>query len=75
MPTVELLNFRQINHAVTHLIVVAILPRAIIAVAHTVAAIQVANVFLALLGMHSSPVAFTVGAIGIFGVVLLNDCL
>ncbi len=73
MLLVELLNDRQVDNAVAHLVVVAVLSCAVIAIAHTVTAIQVADVCLTLSCMHTSPVSLVVVAVGILRIVFLHN--
>ena len=72
MLRVELLDDRQVDDAVAHLVVVAVLSRAVITVTHTVTAIQVADVSLTLCRMHTPPVSLIVGAVDIRRVVFLH---
>ena len=70
---VVLLNNRHVDDTVAHLVVVAVLSCAVIAVAYTVAAIQVTDICLALGGMYTSPVGLIIVAVGIGRVVFLNS--
>ena len=72
MLRVELLDDRQVDDTVAHLVVVAVLSRAVITVTHTVTAIQVADVSLTLCRMHTPPVSLIVGAVDIRRVVFLH---
>ena len=57
MLRVELLDIIQVYDAVAHLVVVAIFSCAVIAVADTIAAIQLTDVLHALSRMYAPPVA------------------
>ena len=75
MLLVELLDNRQVDDAVAHLVVVTVLTCAVITVTHTVTAIQVADVRLTLCSMHTPPVSLIVSTVGIRRIIFLHDRL
>ena len=75
MLCIVLLDITQVDDTVANLVVVAVLSGAVIAITHTIAAIQITDICLALGRMHSPPVGFRVGAVSILRVVFLHNRL